>query len=137
METQPLLMSEQEMMEKYQRGEDHFELVIEKWNRIRDFLDFAFSKEDFVSVLRAAYVIIPFCLELGKRNQCFKCPIKKVCVPEGDKESFWMALVRLLHAYALAGDFLPPEPIRRVVSQFVDTLKDCQNKFLAKSVSGG
>lgn len=115
-DTRPRLMSEQEMMDRYRKEEDPFELVIEKWRRIRDFLQFAFSRQDFVSVFEAAYVPIPFCLEFGKRKQCSKCPIRKLCIPEQDKESFWVLLVRVLHAYAFAGDFLPPESIKGLVS---------------------
>ncbi len=118
------LMTKEEIIERYRKGEDPFDLVVEKWVRIEDFLGLAFSREDFIDILTAIHVPIPFCMEYGVRGECFKCPIVKICVPEEEgKESFWSALCRLIQAYAWAGDFLSQEPLRRIVGEFVETLK--------------
>ena len=73
------LMTPEEMQTRHQKQEDPFRLVLDKWSRIQSFLGRAFSQEDFVAVLEAAQVTIPFCLDLGARNACTLCPIIRIC----------------------------------------------------------
>lgn len=120
-------MTAEEMQRRYQEGEDPMDLVIEKWVRIRDCLPFAFTREDFVEILQAAQVPIPFCQEHGARRECHRCPIHRLCQAE-EEESMWSGLWRLLQAYAWAGDLLPLEPLQGAVERFVKELIDCKRE---------
>jgi hypothetical protein len=121
------LMTPEEMQARYQRQEDPFRLVLDKWSRIQSFLGRAFSQEDFVAILEAAQVPIPFCLDLGARNACTLCPIITICQSHQEGvESLWSGVYRLLQAYAWAGDFLSPEPLKNMIAELIAHIRDAQ-----------
>lgn len=124
------LMTSEEMQTRHQKQEDPFRLVLDKWSRIQSFLTTAFSQEDFVSILEAAQVPIPFCLDLGSRNACNLCPIIRICQsPKDGMESLWSGVFRLLQAYAWAGDFLNPEPLKNMVAELIAHIQDAQGSY--------
>jgi len=124
------LMTSEEMVARHQRREDPFQLVLDKWFRIQSFLARAFSQEDFVSILEAAQVPIPFCLDLESRNACNLCPIGQICQSSQEGfESLWSGVFRLLQAYAWAGDFLNPEPLKNMVAELIAHIQDAQGSY--------
>jgi hypothetical protein len=72
------LMTISEMRDRYKKKEDPFDLTIEKWIRIRRFLDTASTVSDFNNLFQAANVAIPFCFEYQPRD-CAGCPLEKMC----------------------------------------------------------
>ncbi len=121
---QPFLITSEEMVERINRKEDPFSLVIDKWERLARFLDGAFTLEDYNIFLAGCQVTIPFCYMYGAKDECHRCPLVKICQgTEEEEESLWSGLYRLIQAYGWAGDFLPPEPLKQYVHKFLETLK--------------
>jgi hypothetical protein len=104
------------MQERIQKRHDPFDLTIEKWVRIRKFLETANTLSDFQELLQGATVAVPFCFEYQTKG-CFGCPLEKICA-RGRGERF-LRVIRLIQAYTIAGDLLPKE---RLISEIYDFL---------------
>ena len=122
------LMDFKEMEQKYNSGEDSLELTIEKWIRILDFLDSAFSLDHFNEALQAAMVPLFLCVEY--RDRCDFCPLFRVC--ERGRSQVFNKVVRVMQAYTVAGDILPKDTLIGVVENFVNELHKCQNESCGK-----
>jgi hypothetical protein len=122
------LMDFKEMEQKYNGGEDSLELTIEKWIRILEFLESAFSLDHFNEALQAAMVPLFLCVEY--RDRCDFCPLFRVC--ERGRSQIFNKVVRVMQAYTIAGDILPKETLLGVVENFVDELHKCQNESCGK-----
>ena len=123
------LMDFKEMEQKYNSGEDSLELTIEKWIRILEYLESAFSLDHFNEALQAAMVPLFLCVEY--RDRCDFCPLFRVC--ERGRSQIFNKVVRVMQAYTIAGDILPKETLLGVVENFVDELHKCQNESCGKS----
>jgi hypothetical protein len=105
------LMTFFQMQERYQRKEDPFDLTIEKWVRIRSFVEAASILSDYQALFQAANVAVPFCFEY-QRNNCLGCPLEKICGPgKGGKLLKVMRLIQNHVLAILAGNTLPKEPL--------------------------
>jgi len=120
------LMSFEEMKNRYDNGEDSLELALEKWERIFQNSKTVFHLQHFQDILKAAVVPIFLCAEYA--NQCRMCPIFTVC-RQGTSED-WINLLRVLQAYAIAGDILPRETLTGHLDLFVQKLKTCRDDAL-------
>jgi len=105
------LMTISEVQDRYKKEEDPFDLTIEKWVRIRDFLDTASTLSNFEELSQAANVAVPFCFEYQIKD-CLGCPLEKTCDRgEGEKLLKVRRLIQI-HALAiLAGNVLLKEPL--------------------------
>ena len=115
------LMNFKEMELKYDSGEDSLELTLEKWIRIYDYLESAFSLDHFNEALQAAMVPLFLCVEY--RDRCEFCPLYRVC--ERGRSEIFNKVVRVMQAYTIAGDILPKETLLGVVENFIDELHKC------------
>jgi len=120
------LMSFEEMKSRYDNGEDSLELALEKWERICQNSKTVFHLQHFQDILKAAVVPIFLCAEYA--NQCRMCPIFSVCRQGTSAE--WINLLRVLQAYAIAGDILPRETLTGHIELFVHKLKACRDDAL-------
>lgn len=105
------LMSLLEMRDRYQRKEDPFDLTIEKWIRIRQFVDTASTLSDYQALFQAANLAVPFCFEYQGKN-CLGCPLERICGP-GEEEKL-LKVMKLIQTHVLAilaGNKLPKEPL--------------------------
>ncbi|MCX8044662.1 MAG: hypothetical protein N3B18_11150 [Desulfobacterota bacterium] len=123
------LMSFEEMKQRYESGEDSLELVLEKWERIFHNAKTVFHLQHFQDILKAAVVPIFLCAEYA--NQCRICPIFRVC-RQGTSED-WVNLMRVLQAYAIAGDLLPRDTLLGHIETFVNKLKSCREETFRTS----
>jgi len=123
------LMSFEEMKKRYDGGEDSLELTLEKWERILHDSKTVFHLNHFQDILKAAVVPIFLCAEYA--NQCRMCPIFSVC-RQGRSEE-WINLLRVIQAYAIAGDVLPRDPFPGQIELFVNKLKACREQAFSKS----
>jgi hypothetical protein len=114
------LITIQEMRERIQRRDDSFDLTIEKWVRIRKFLETANTLSDFQELLQGAAVAVPFCFEYQIKG-CFGCPLEKICA-QGRSERF-LRVMRLIQAYTIAGDMLPKEKLASEIDDFIMELQ--------------
>jgi hypothetical protein len=123
------LMTFDEMKKRYEGGEDSLELTIEKWGRIKQFSNRAFLISHYQDILRAAVVPIFLCTEYV--NQCSLCPIYDVCKQGRSDE--WITVMRVIQAYAIAGDLLPREPFLGHLDQFLAKINMCREDAVAKA----
>ena len=123
------LMTFEEMKNRYGGGEDSLALTIEKWARIKKFSDKAFLITHYQDILRAAVVPIFLCTEYV--NQCYLCPIYDVCRQGRSDE--WITVMRVIQAYAIAGDLLPKEPFMGHLEQFLKKINTCHEDAVAKA----
>ena len=122
------LMTILEMRERYQKKEDSFDLSVEKWIRIRQFLDTALTLSDFKKLFQASTIPVPFCFEYQVKN-CLDCPLEKIC--GRGKGGKFFKMMRIIQAYVLAGDMLPKEPLASEIDDFLMELE------MVKTVSKG
>ena len=117
------LMTFFEMQKRYQKKEDPFDLTIEKWVRIRSFVDTASTLSDYQALFQAANEAVPFCVEYQRKN-CLGCPLEKICGPgKGEKLLKVMRLIRT-HVWAiLAGNMLSKEPLISEIDGLLTELK--------------
>ena len=122
------LMKFEEMKKRYDEGCDSLELTLEKWERILQYCKTGFCLNHFQEVLRATTVPIFLCAEYA--NQCHLCPIFAVCRQghAGD----WQNLMRVVQAYAIAGDLLPRDTLIGHLEQFVQKLNSCKQGLAQK-----
>ena len=123
------LMAFEEMKKRYGGGEDSLELTIEKWSRIKQFSNKAFLISHYQDILRAAVVPIFLCTEYV--NQCTLCPIYEVCKQGRSDE--WITVMRVIQAYAIAGDLLPKEPFTGHIEQFLGKINMCREEAVVKA----
>ncbi len=118
-----------EMKDRYRAGEDSLELTLEKWERILKHSKASFQLFHFQEILKAAVVPIFLCTEYS--NQCTICPIFSLC-SQGSSEC-WQRLMRVVQAYALAGDVLPRDTLTGQIEEFVEKLKNCRDEAYQKA----
>jgi len=119
-----ILMTFDEMKSRHEEGEDSLDLALEKWERILKYSETAFHLFHFQEILQAALVPLLLCKEYN--SQCQKCPIFNVC-KQGLSED-WTTLMRIVQAYAIAGDFLSKEFLFAQIKLFNNKLKGCKNE---------
>ncbi len=123
------LMSFDEMRDRYEKGEESLALALEKWDRILTDSRTVFQLSHFQDILKATVVPLVLCVEYEK--QCHMCPIFSVC-RQGVAED-WTNLMRVVQAYAFAGDLLPLEPYLGHLEAFVQKLHQCQERQYSKA----
>ena len=123
------MMDIKEMEKRYIEGEDSLSLTIEKWTRIYQFLQSAFSLAHFGEALQAAVVPIFLCIEY--KDRCEYCPLYRIC-EKGKSEEF-NRVIRIIQSYNIAGDILPKEPLLGIVGSFLEELKKCQSDAKGKA----
>jgi len=114
-----VLMTFEEMKKRYEAGEDSLELTLEKWQRILKYSESVFHLSQYQEILEAAVVPIFLCEEYGTR--CRNCPIFEVC-KQGRSED-WTRVMRIIQAFAIAGDMLSKEALVAQLEIFFQKLK--------------
>ncbi len=123
------LISFDEMKNRYYGGEDSLELTVEKWERIHAYSKSVFNLSHYQELLQGAVVPIFLCTEYA--NQCRMCPIYGIC-KQGTSEH-WTNLIRVMEAYAVAGDLLPRETLVNHIDVFLNKLRQCRTDALARA----
>ena len=98
------LMTFEETIERYEGGENAFDLAIEKWERIRQAIGSAHSIPHFILIAQGASIKVALCIEFN--DTCHLCPLETICHRE--TEGPFATLMRVMQAYCVAGDALPP-----------------------------
>jgi hypothetical protein len=89
------LVTFQEIVTRYEAGENAFDLTGEKWVRIRESLEKTFTLSHFKEILDAASIKVPLCLQY--KDNCALCPLWTVC-GKGQEGSFGK-FIRAIQAY--------------------------------------
>lgn len=119
------LMTFKEMKKRYEEGEDALDLTLEKWECILKYSETIYRLSQFQDLLEAAVVPVFLCDEYGTR--CPSCPIFDLC-KQGRSEE-WSTLMRIVQAYAIAGDMLPKESLCSQIEIFYNKLKVCKDEI--------
>ena len=122
------LLTFQEMITRYEGGENAFDLTLEKWVRIRESIRTAFTTSQFDEVLEAAAIKVPLCLE--NQDNCGICPLEAIC-SRGQEGSF-TKFMRAIQAYCIAGDLLPKSSLLGLTDQVISELESCKKESLNK-----
>ena len=117
------LMTFSEIQKRYQEREDPFDVTIEKWVRIKMFINTASSLSDFQQLYLAANLAVPFCFEY-QIKACSGCPLEEICGP-GRGLKLLKVMKRIqTHVWAiLAGNTLPKEPLISEIDGLLTELK--------------
>ena len=118
----------QEIVARYEAGENAFDLTLEKWVKIRESLENAFTMTHYREILGAAMIKVPLCLEY--HDNCAKCPLQSIC--SRGKEGSFGKFVRAIQAYCIAGDLLPKSSVLRLADQIISELESCRTESLKK-----
>ena len=122
------LVTFQEIVTRYERGENAFDLTLEKWLRIRDSLKNAFTISHFREILEAASIKVPLCLE--NKDNCAICPLQAIC-SKGHEGSFGR-FIRAIQTYCIAGDLLPKSTLLGLADEIISELEFCKRESLKK-----
>ena len=117
-----------EIVTRYEAGENAFDLTVEKWVRIREYLEIALSVSHFREILEAASIKVPLCLEY--KDNCAICPLVTVC-GKGQEGSFGK-FIRGIQAYCIAGDLLPKSPLLRLADEIISELEVYKKESLKR-----
>ena len=120
------LMTFEETVERYEAGENAFDLAIEKWERIREAIRSAHSVQQFIVIAQGATIRVALCVEYN--DTCHLCPLEATCNRE--KEGPFSTLIRLMQAYCVAGDILPQSTLLNLVDQLIDNLEAKKKEFM-------
>ena len=122
------LVTFREIVTRYEAGENAFDLSVEKWVRIREYLESALSLSEFRRILEAASIKVPLCLEYN--DNCTICPLGAVC-GKGQEGSFGK-FIRAIQAYCIAGDLLPKSRLLALADQLISELKAYKKESLKR-----
>ena len=122
------LLDLEEMRRRHKEGEDPFELAIEKWVRIRDYLAEEADPKRYLEAFQSALSKILFCLDY--RDLCVLCPLEKICL---DGQSRYYQILQHLQAYAVADPPLPREPLLELIDSYILDLEQYRASWLRKS----
>ena len=122
------LVTFQEILARYEAGENAFDLTLEKWVRIRKSVENAFTLEHFREILDGAVIKVPLCFEY--KDNCGICPLQCIC-RRGQDGSFGK-FVRALQTYCVAGELLPKSPLLGLADQIISELESCKRESLKR-----
>lgn len=113
------LMTFEETVKRYEAGENAFDLAIEKWERIKEAIKSAHTIQHFIVIAQGATIKVALCVEYN--DTCHLCPLETICNRE--TEGPFTTVMRVLQAYCMAGDVLPPSPLINLVDQLIADLE--------------
>jgi len=120
------LLTFKEIITRYSRGENGFDLTLDKWVRIRGSLNSALTLSHFKEILEASVIKTPFCVE--NQDNCAICPLMAIC-SRGHEGSFGK-FIRAVQAYCIAGDILPKSTLLGLADQIISELESCKRESL-------
>ena len=119
----------EELVTRYERGENAFDLTLEKWVRIRESLKGASTMSQFGEILQAAVIKVPFCQE--NEGNCAICPLQAIC-SRGREGSFGKFIGAIKVCYIAGEDIFPKSALLRLADQIISELVFCKNVSLKK-----
>ncbi len=118
------LLSIEELFARYKRGENLFDITIDKWKRIKDSLDASEDLSDLVYIIKCARTGGAFCLEY--QEYCLICPLERWC---RDPEGTYQTIVKLMYLYASSGNRELKQQTLRHIDKFLEELQEYKNEL--------
>ena len=125
------LVTFQEIVTRYEAGENAFDLTVGKWVRIRESLEKTFTVSHFKEILDVASIKVPLCLQYKQyKDNCALFPLWTV-YGKGEEGSFGK-FIRAIQAYCIAGDFLPKSILLGLADEIISELESRKRESLKK-----
>ena len=118
------LLSIQEIVARYRKGDNLFDITIEKWSGIKHSLNSLQELSELGPIIKSARTGGAFCLEY--QENCLICPLEKWCK---DPEGIYQTIVKLLYLYASSGHKEWKEQSIKHIEQFLEDLEEYKDEF--------
>ena len=118
------LLSFQEIVARHRRGENLFDITIEKWMGIKNTLSTLEKMSKLNPIIKSARTGGAFCLEY--QENCLICPLEKWCK---DPQGTYQTIVKLMYLYASSGQKEFKNQIIKHIEKFLEELEDYKEEF--------
>ena len=118
------MLTLQEIVSRYRRGENLFDITIEKWKGIKDSLRSLEELSDLGPIIKSVRMGGAFCLEY--QENCLICPLKSVCK---DPQSTYQTIVKLMYLYASSGQTELKDQTLKYIEKFLAELTEYKEEF--------
>jgi len=118
------LLSIQEIVARYRRGDSLFDITIEKWTGIKHSLHSLEELSELGPIIKSARTGGAFCLEY--QENCLICPLEKWCK---DPEGTYQTIVKLMYLYASSGQKEWKQQTVKHIERFLEELEEYKDEF--------
>lgn len=118
------LLSFQDILARYRRGENLFDITIEKWTRIKGSLSSPEGMSELGAIIKCARSGGAFCLEY--QDNCLICPLEKWCK---DPEGTYQSIIKLLYLYTTSGQKEVKQQTLTYIEKFIEDLEEYKEEF--------
>jgi hypothetical protein len=118
------LMTLQVIVARVKRGENLFDITIEKWKRIKDAIISMEEVSEVEAIIDCARMGGAFCLEY--QENCLICPIEKWCK---DPQGIYQTIVKLMYIYASSGQKGLKQLTVKHIEKFLEEMQECKEEF--------
>ena len=118
------LLTFQDIVSRYRRGENLFDITIDKWTGIKDSFHAVEQLSELGPIIRSARSGGAFCLEY--QESCLICPLERGC---RDQEGTYQTIVKLMYLYASSGHQEFKNQTIRHIEKFLEELEEYKEEF--------
>ncbi|MBN1255707.1 MAG: hypothetical protein JXA50_10580 [Deltaproteobacteria bacterium] len=118
------MLTLQEIVSKYRRGENLFDITIEKWKGIKDSLRSLEELSDLGPIIKSVRMGGAFCLDY--QENCLICPLESVCK---DPQGTYQTIVKLMYLYASSGQTELKDQTLKYIEKFLEELTEYKEEF--------
>lgn len=118
------LLSIQEIVARYRRGENLFDITIEKWRGIKNSLHSLEELSELNPIIKSARTGGAFCLEY--QENCLICPLERWCK---DPEGTYQTIIKLMYLYATGGQKELKNHTLKHIERFLEELEEYKDEF--------
>jgi hypothetical protein len=121
------LLSFQEIVARYRRGENLFDITIEKWMAIKDSLSSVEALVEIAPIIKIARSGGAFCLEY--LDNCLICPLERWCK---DPQSTYQTIIKLMYLYASSGNRDLKQQTVKHLERFLEELEEYKEEYRSR-----
>jgi hypothetical protein len=118
------LLTFQEIVSRYRRGENLFDITIEKWAGIKDSFHSVDELSELGPIIKSARTGGAFCLEY--QENCLICPLEKWCK---DPQGTYQTIVKLMYLYASSGHKELKNQTLKHLEKFLEELEEYKAEY--------
>jgi hypothetical protein len=118
------LLTFQDIVTRYRRGENLFDITIEKWAGIKDSFHSLEQMSELGPIIKSARSGGAFCLEY--QESCLICPLERWCK---DQEGTYQTIVKLMYLYASSGQKEFKNQTLKHIEKFLEELEEYKEEF--------
>jgi hypothetical protein len=118
------MLTLQEIVSRYQRGENLFDITIEKWKGIKASLHSSEELSDLSPIIKSIRMGGAFCLEY--QENCLICPLESMCK---DPQGTYQTIVKLMYLYASSGQTELKNQTLKYIEKFLVELTEFKEEF--------